>query len=92
MIIWVIQFDNDLYVVGANESGWVSMIGNGGPVQLRMQDKTYALNASPVTSRWEAVLEAYQNKYRADYPEIINDFPTLDEAKGTTSVFKLSKD
>jgi hypothetical protein len=91
VIIWVIQFENDLYVVGANESGWVSMIGNGGPVQLAMKDKTYTLNATRVTTEWEAVLEAYQNKYRPDYPEIINGFPTLDEAKETTSVFKLSK-
>ena len=91
VIIWVTQFENELYVVGANESGWVSMLGEGGPVQLRMEDKTYPLNATRVTAKWEAVLEAYQNKYRADYPEIINGFPTLEEAKGTTAVFKLSK-
>jgi hypothetical protein len=89
VVIWVVQVDGDLYVVGAKNSGWVQMLGNGGPVRMRMGDKTYALNAGLVTTDWEVILDAYTNKYRADYPDIVDSFPELEEAGATTSVFRI---
>ena len=92
VIIWVVQFDNKLYVLGARDSGWVSRLGDGGPVQIRIEDKKYSLKATLITTNWESVLEAYQDKYRSDYPDIVNGFPTLEEAKETISVFELSRE
>jgi hypothetical protein len=90
VIIWVVQVENDLYVVGSRESGWVSLLGEGGPVQMRMGSNTYRMNASPVAENWQIILESYQDKYRPDYPDIVGGFPSIEEAKDTIAVFKLT--
>ncbi len=90
VIIWVVQVAGDLYVVGAADGGWTSMIGQGGPVRMRLGDKTYDLRADLLTANWQPVLEAYVDKYRPDYPDIVAGFPAIDEAEGTISVFRLS--
>jgi hypothetical protein len=91
VIIWVVQVDGQLYVVGSKGSGWVQMLGQGGPVRMRMGDKTYTLTAVMVTTEWERILEAYKDKYRTDYPDIVDSFPSLEEAKATTAVFRLAE-
>ena len=91
VIIWVIQYENDLYVVGGKDSGWVKMLDKGGKVDMRLGDNTYGLTASLVESGWEPVMSAYVEKYRPDYPDIINGFPSIKDAKGSISVFKLSR-
>lgn len=91
VIIWVIDYENDLYVVGSQESGWVKMLGDGGSVQMRLEDKTYNLNAKKITTGWEPMVTAYADKYRPEYPDIVNSFPSVEEAKGTFGVFKLSR-
>lgn len=90
VIIWVVQVEGDLHVVGAKDSGWTTMIGEGGPVRMRMGDQTYEMQATLVTEEWQPILEAYVEKYRADYPEIVEGFPALAEAEGTVSVFRLT--
>jgi hypothetical protein len=89
VIIWVVQVDGLLHVVGAKESGWTAAIGGSGPVRMRMGDKTYDMQATLMTDGWQPVLQAYVDKYRADYPEIIEGFPSIDEAQGAVSVFQL---
>ena len=91
VIIWVVQVDESLFILGSRESGWVGMLGQGGPVQMRMGDNTYAMNASPVTTDWQTVFEAYKNKYRSDYPDIVGGLPASEEAMGGMGVFKLTK-
>lgn len=89
--IWVIQVDGELHVVGNKESGWVSTLGQGGAVQMRLEGKTYNLNARAVNSNLETIVEQYKNKYRPDYPDIVEGFPTLEEAASFMMVFKLAK-
>lgn len=89
VIIWVIQHGGDLYVVGSADSGWVKMLGAGGPVRMRMLDATYDLTASAVTSGWQPIMQAYIEKYEPDYPEIVAGFPSLEEAQGQIAVFRL---
>ncbi len=91
VIIWVVDHQGELYVVGSKESGWVSMLGDGAPVEMRLEDKTYGLNAVAVVDDWQSVLGAYVDKYRADYPEIINGFPPIEEAAGQIGVFRLER-
>ena len=91
VIIWVTQIENSIYVVGAKDSGWVSKLGTGGPVQMRLVNDTYTLQASLVTTGWQPILEAYQDKYRPDYPDIVNGFPTIEEAATSIAVFKLAR-
>ena len=90
VIIWVVQVDGDLHVVGAKDGGWTSAIGNGGPVRMRMGDKTYDMQATLVAKAWQPILEAYVEKYQADYPDIVEGFPPMEEAEGTVSVFRLT--
>ena len=92
VIIWVIQHAGELHVVGAPDSVWVTMIGQGSPVEMRLGDNTYALNATPVTEGWEPVLNAYVAKYQVDYPDIVAGFPTIEEAEGQFAVFRLGRE
>jgi hypothetical protein len=89
--IWLAQVENSLYIVGATDSGWVSKLGTGSPVQMRMANDTYTLQARLVTTGWQPILEAYQDKYRPDYPDIVNGFPTIEEAATSIAVFKLER-
>ncbi|MDJ0788415.1 MAG: hypothetical protein QNK05_16535 [Myxococcota bacterium] len=91
VIIWVIEFGGELHVVGSKESGWVQRIGTGSPVEMRMEDRTYALRATPVSENWREILEAYTAKYEPDYPDIVASFPTLEEAEGTVAVLRLDR-
>jgi hypothetical protein len=58
---------------------------------MRLEGRTYALEAIPVSENWLAVLEAYVEKYRPDYPEIVADFPPVDEARDQVTVFRLNR-
>ena len=79
-IIWVVQVDSALYVVGSRSSGWVQRIADGANVEMRLSGNTYALTAVPIKQELERVVIAYKNKYRSDYPDIVAVFPTLEEA------------
>lgn len=89
VIIWVIDYEGDLYVVGSKDSGWVNMLGNGGMVKMRMSDATYSLTAQAVTTGWEPIMQAYIEKYQADYPDIVAGFPSFEEARNQIAVFRL---
>lgn len=89
--IWVIDHEGELHVVGSRDSGWVKMIGQGTPVEMRLDDRTYSLNATPVTEGWQAVFEAYVAKYKPGYPEIVAGMPPVAEAKDRVGVFRLSR-
>jgi hypothetical protein len=91
VIIWVVEHGGELHVVGSRESGWVAMIGAESPVEMRLGDNTYALQATVVTEGWQPILEAYVAKYKADYPDIVADFPSIDEAKDLVAVFRLNR-
>ena len=89
VIIWVVQVDSALYVVGSRSSGWVQRIADGANVEMRLSGNTYALAAVPIKQELERVVIAYENKYRLDYPDILAGFPTLEEAGDQFGVFRL---
>jgi hypothetical protein len=91
VVIWVVDAGGELHVVGSKDSGWVTRIDTGSPVEIRMDDKTYRLQASAVTVGWEPILEAYVEKYRADYPDVVAGFPSIEEAEGRVAVFRLNR-
>ena len=91
VIIWVVEHDGELHVVGSRESGWVRRIGAGSPVEMRLGDSTYALHASAVSEGWQDILEAYVEKYRAEHPDIVAGFPSIDEAEDRFAVFRLDR-
>ena len=91
VIIWVAQSLGELYIVGSKDSGWVSMLGEGGPVRMRMDDKTYSLNGTLIETGWEQAMETYVAKYRPHYPEIVEGFPAVEEAGSSIAVFRLTR-
>ncbi|MEM7097224.1 MAG: hypothetical protein AAF541_03120 [Pseudomonadota bacterium] len=91
VIIWVIEYDNNLYVVGSKGSGWVDRIGAGSPVEMRLEDNTYSLTATTVSTGWEPIMQAYVEKYQPDYPEIVAGFPAIEDAAGSIGVFRLDR-
>ena len=91
VIIWVIEYDADLYVTGYKTSGWVQMLGEGGPVRMRLGDDTYPLVATAVETDATPILTAYMDKYRPDYPDIVAGFPSPQEAGESYAVFKLAR-
>ena len=89
VVIWVVQVDGALYVVGNSASGWVQRLGDGAAVEMRLSGNTYALNALPVTEDLERLFNAYKDKYRPNYPGIVAGFPILAEADDQFRVFRL---
>lgn len=90
--IWLIQYEGDIYVVGAGDSGWVRMLSQGGPVRMRLGDNTYALRAVAVTDNHVPILTAYADKYRPDYPDIVASFGSIEEANvGAFGLFRLDR-
>jgi hypothetical protein len=92
VIIWLIEYDNELYIVGRSSSTWVNMIGDASPVEMRLGDDTYPLEAVLMRSGWQPMMKAYVDKYEPDYPEIVAGFPAVSEAAGEISVFQLVRD
>jgi hypothetical protein len=91
VIVWVVEFEGELYVFGSRSSGWVSMIGEGEAVKMRLGDQTYSLNASRVNEGWQPIYLAYLDKYRPDYPDLLSEFPSMEEADKAGAVFRLSR-
>ena len=91
VIVWIIQHEGELHVIGRSTSGWTKKLGPGGPVELRMGDETYSLTASRLQSGWEPVATAYMDKYREDSPELIASFPPREEAAGVRAAFRLGR-
>ena len=89
VVIWVVQVDGALYVVGNSASGWVQRLGDGAAVEMRLSGNTYVLNALPVTEDLERLFNTYKDKYRPNYPDIVAGFPTLAEAGDQFGVFRL---
>jgi len=91
VILWVIEFDEELHVFGDKSSTWVSMIGEGSPVEMRLGNETYSLFALPVEDGWQPIYQAYLDKYRPDYPDLVSEFPSPEEGAGTGAIFLLSR-
>ena len=90
VIIWFVSINNELYIVGETDSGWVSMLENGDIVQMRLQDSTYSLQANIVTSGEEEILQEWLVKYEADYPEFVNTSAS-EEFLEYSSIYRLSR-
>ena len=92
VIIWVVEWAGDLHVVGDKGSGWVRKIGAASPVELRIGDRTFALNAVAVAEAQEAILNAWLDKYEPDYPEIVAGFRNDAAGADSAAVFRLQRE
>ncbi len=92
VIIWVVEFAGDLHVAGLRDGGWVRKIGAASPVELRLGDNTYALNAVAVSEGQETILNAWLDKYEPDYPELVEGFRNDPAGFDNAAVFRLERD
>ena len=92
VIIWIVEWAGDLHVVGGGDSGWVRKIGAASPVELRLGDSTYLLNAVAVSEDPETILTAWLDKYEPDYPEIVAGFRNDTSGASSAAVFRLERD
>ena len=92
VIIWIVDVAGDLYVVGDRSGGWVRKIGTASPVELRIGDSTFALNAVAVSDDAEAILTAWLDKYEPDYPEIVAGFRNDAAGADSAAVFRLERE
>ena len=91
VIIWVIDVAGELYVLGMKDSGWTSRIGEGAPVEIRIGDRTYAVQATPVIEGARPIYEAYIAKYEPNYPELIAQMPSMEEAGDVAVIYRLDR-
>ena len=90
VVIWLVQIEGVIYVVGNVSSGWVQRIGEQATVAMRLNGSTYKLKATRTRENTAAIVRAYKDKYRADYPDIVAGFPSEQEALEKYAVFQLN--
>ena len=91
VIIWFVEIDNNFYIIGETDSGWVSMLGDGGSVHLRLEDSTFSLVATIVNLGEADIIDAWQAKYETDYPEFFNTSAS-EEFLESSSIYRLSRE
>ena len=90
VIIWMVQYEGNLFITGQKDSGWVSGIGASSPVTMKMNGNLYALTATALSENQVPVLTAWQKKYTPLYPQMMAEFPAPEEALATAVVYELS--
>jgi hypothetical protein len=89
VIIWVVESDDRLYVVGAPDSAWVEGATRSPDVSLRIGDDTYEMRATRLEPGRQDIVQKYIDRYKDDYPDIIADFPPVEEFSQGAAVFEL---
>ena len=90
VIIWVVESDNRLYVIGAPDSIWVEGATQSPDVRLRMGDNAYDMRATRIQSGRQDIFQMYVDRYKEKYPEIIASFPPIEEFSQGGALFELS--
>ena len=79
VIIWVVESDNRLYVIGAPDSTWVEGATRSADVRLRIADNVYDMRATRIESGRQDIFQMYIDRYKDNYPDIIASFPPIEE-------------
>ena len=91
VIIWIVQVDGELYVTGAKDSGWVTRLGEGGKAELRIGDNTYPVVAERQSENLDALISAWYDKYRPNYPDIVGTMSEASTEPRSYAIFKLAR-
>lgn len=71
VIIWVVESDNRLYIIGAPDSTWVEGATRSPDVRLRIGDNAYGMRATRIEPGRQDIFQMYIDRYKDNYPEII---------------------
>jgi len=91
VIIWVVQVEGELYVTGAKDSGWVTRLGDGGEAELRIGDNTYPVVAERQSENLDKLINAWYDKYRPNYPDIVGAMSEASTEPRSYAIFKLAR-
>ncbi len=89
VIIWVVESDNRLYVIGAPDSTWVEGATRSPDVRLRIGDNAYGMRAIRIEPGRQDIFQMYIDRYKDNYPEIIETFPPVEEFSQGGALFEL---
>ena len=89
VIIWVVESDNRLYVIGAPDSTWVEGATRSPDVRLRIGDNAYGMRATRIEPGRQDIFQMYIDRYKDNYPEIIATFPPVEEFSQGGALFEL---
>ena len=90
VIIWVVESDNRLYVIGAPDSTWVERATQTSDVRLRIDDNAYDMRATRLEPGRQDVFQMYIDRYKGNYPDIIAGFPPLEQFAAGAALFELT--
>lgn len=88
--IWIVELNNALYVFGAKDGGWTTTVQANPIVELRINDQTFTLKATPVESPGSEIYDQYIARYAASYPEFVESIPQGDALTAQGTVFRLT--
>jgi hypothetical protein len=88
--IWIVASGGGLYVVGDPASTWVEKATSTSEVKVRIHDAVYEMRARRMPPGRVDVLQAYVDRYKDDYPEIIDGFPPVPELAQSSALFELT--
>ena len=71
--IWVVGYENYLYVLDSNISSLCEIIGDRVPFNISLAGSAIELRAERVTKNIGAITAALIEKYRGRYPDIIGN-------------------
>jgi hypothetical protein len=91
VIIWVVESDNRLYVIGSPDSTWVEGATLSPDVRVRIGDNAYDMRATRLNPGPRYLFEKYINRYKDSYPDIIAGFPPMDEFSQGAALFELTR-
>jgi len=89
VIIWVVESDNRLYVIGDPSSTWVGGATRSPDVQLRIGDDVYDMRATRLAAGRQDLIQKYVDRYKGNYPDIIAGFPPMEEFAQGAAVLEL---
>ena len=89
VILWVVESDDRLYLIGDPASTWVEGATRSPDVRLRIGDNVYGMRAARITSGRQDIFQMYIDRYKDNYPEIIASFPPIEQFAQGGALFEL---
>ena len=89
VIIWVVESNNRLYLVGAPDSTWVEGATQSADVRLRIGNEAYDMRAARLETGRRDIVQKYIDRYKDNYPDIIAGFPPIEEFSQGAAIFEL---
>lgn len=85
----MVESDDRLYVIGSPDRYWVGRATRSPDVRLRIGDDAYDLRATRIQSGPQSIFQKYIDRYKDNYPEIIANFPPIEEFSKGAALFEL---